>query len=187
MSSTTLNPPWSISNLLIPFWQTIGIFFLRQSVWMVVYAAQIQCRDSRKLLANGQRPLYFIAEAILRCIYTKFYHRANTRGKYVTGFYNSMINDMDGHIPLPLIIFTCTALHHALLEWQKNTGVHPKASKWKLKVDRSDRSNCFNSKNESGKNASCCAATGRKLVTLAGVADTYMFLMNTCNTLPESY
>jgi hypothetical protein len=39
-----------------------------------------------------------------------------------------MINDKDGHIPLPLIMFTCTALRHALLEWQKNKGVYPKAS-----------------------------------------------------------
>jgi len=56
----------------------------------------------------------------------------NNRGKYADGFYDSMINDKDGHIPLPLIMFTCTAFRHALLEWQKNTGVHPKASKSKL-------------------------------------------------------
>jgi len=31
------------------------------------------------------------------------------------------------------------------------------------------------------------AATGRKLLTSPGVADTYTFLMNTWNTLPESY
>jgi hypothetical protein len=62
-----------------------------------------------------------------------------------------MINDKDGHIPSPLIMFTCTALHHALLEWQKNKGVHPKASKSKLKADRPDRSNYFNYKNDSGK------------------------------------
>jgi hypothetical protein len=41
--------------------------------------------------------------------------------------------------------------------------------------------------NESGKNASCCAATDPKLLTSPGVADTYTFLMNTWNTLPESY
>ena len=34
---------------------------------------------------------------------------------------------------------------------------------------------------------SCCAATGRKLLTLPGVADMCTFLMNTWNTLPESY
>jgi len=28
---------------------------------------------------------------------------------------------------------------------------------------------------------------GRKLLTLAGIADMYTFLMNTWNTLPESY
>jgi hypothetical protein len=98
-----------------------------------------------------------------------------------------MINDKDSHIPSPLIMFTCTALRHALLEWQKNKGVHPKASKSKLKGDRPDRSKYFNHKNDGGKIASCCAVTGRKLLTSPGVADTYTFLMNTWNTLLESY
>jgi hypothetical protein len=64
---------------------------------------------------------------------------------------------------------------------------HPKASKSKLKADRPDRSNCFNHKNDGGKIASCCAVTGRKLFTSPVVADMYTFLMNTWNTLPESY
>jgi hypothetical protein len=98
-----------------------------------------------------------------------------------------MINDKDSHMPSPLIMFTCTALRHALLKWQKNKGVHPKASKSKPKADRPDRSNYFNHKNYGGKIASCCAVTGRKLLTSPGVADTYTFLMNTWNTLPESY
>jgi hypothetical protein len=98
-----------------------------------------------------------------------------------------MINDKDSHIPLPPIIFTCTALHHALLEWQKNNGVHPKACKSMLTADRPDRSNYFNHKNDGGKIASCYAVPGRKLLTSPGVADTYTFLMNTWNTLPESY
>jgi hypothetical protein len=50
-----------------------------------------------------------------------------------------MIDDKDGDIPSPLIMFTCTAFRHALLEWQKNQGVHKKASKSKLKADRPDR------------------------------------------------
>jgi hypothetical protein len=120
-------------------------------------------------------------------MYIKFYHRANNRGKCADGFYNFMINDKDGHIPLPLIMFTCTALRHALLEWQKNKGVHPKVSKSKLEADRPDRSNYFNHKNDGGKIAFCCALTGRKLLTSPGVADTYRFLINTWNTLPESY
>jgi len=98
-----------------------------------------------------------------------------------------MIDDKDGHIPLPLIMFTCTALRHALLEWQKNKGVHPKASKSQLKADRPDRLNYFNYKNDGGKNASCCAAMGRKSLTSTGIADTYAFLMNTWNTLLQSY
>jgi len=106
---------------------------------------------------------------------------------YADGVYNSMTDNKDGDIPLPLIMLTCTALRHVLLEWQKNKGVHPKASKSKVKADRLDRSNYFNYKNDSGKNVACCAATGRKLLTSPSVADMYTFLMNTWNTLPESY
>ena len=153
----------------------------------MVSTAQIQCRESRKLLTNSHSPLYFLVEAILQFIYIKFYHRANNRGKYADRFYNAMINDKDGGILLPLIMFTCTALGHTLLEWQKNKGVHPKASKSKLNADRPDRSNYFNYKNDGGKNESCCAATGCKLLTSPGVADMYILLMNTWNTLPESY
>jgi len=98
-----------------------------------------------------------------------------------------MIDDKDGHIPSPLVMFTCTVLRHAPLEWQKNKGVHPKASKLKLKADSPNRSNYFNCKKDGGKIASCCTVTGRKLLTPPGVADTYTFLMNTWNTLPESY
>jgi hypothetical protein len=102
---------------------------------------------------------------------------ANT--KYADGFYHSMIDHKDGHIAPPLIMFTCTALHHSLLEGQKKKAVHPKASKSKLKANRPDRSNYFNCKNDGGKIASCCAVTGRKMVTSSGVADTYILLMNT--------
>jgi hypothetical protein len=167
MISTSLNPLQSIWNSLIPFWQTISIVFLSQSVWKVVYTLQIQRKESRKLLTNGQRPLYFLAEAILQFIYVEFYHGANNRGEYADGFYNSMIDEKDGHIPSALITFTCTALHHALLEWQKNKGLHPKASKSKLKADRPDCSNYFNCKNEGDKIVSCCAVTGRIIVILA--------------------
>ena len=130
---------------------------------------------------------FFLAEAIPGCIYIKFYHQANNCSKYADGLHNSMIADKDGHIPTPLIMITCTILHHALLEWQTNKRIPPKASKSKLTADRPDRSNYFNYKNDSGKNASCCAATGCKLSTSPGVAATHTFLMNTWNTLPVSY
>jgi hypothetical protein len=146
MISTALNPMQSVWNSLIPFWQTICTFFLWQSVWKVVYAVQIQRRDCRKLLTNGQRPLYFLAEAIPGFIHIKFFHRANNRGKYADGFYNSMIDDKDSHIPSPLIMFTCTVLRHALLEGQKNKGVHSKASNSKLKADGPVHSNYFHYK-----------------------------------------
>jgi len=67
-----------------------------------------------------------------------------------------MIHDKDGHISSPLIMFTCTMVCDALLQWRNNNGVHPKVSKSKLKVDRPDHSNFFNHKNDSGKNTSCC-------------------------------
>jgi hypothetical protein len=53
MISTTLNPPQSIWNSLIRIWQTINIFFPKESVWNVVYAGQIQRRESSKLLTIG--------------------------------------------------------------------------------------------------------------------------------------
>jgi hypothetical protein len=96
-----------------------------------------------------------------------------------------MIDDKDGHIPSPLIMLTCTALRHALLEWQKNKGVHPKASKSKLKADRPDCSNYFNEKNDSGKNASCCGAQVVNLTWRCGhiyILDEY--LEHTTGELP---
>jgi hypothetical protein len=113
-------------------------------MWKVVYAVKIQHRGCRKLLTNHQCHQDFLAQAIPGFINIKVYHRANNRSKYTEGLYNFMIDDKDGHIPLPLIMFTCTALCHALVEWPKNKGVHPKASKSKLKADRPDHSNYFN-------------------------------------------
>jgi hypothetical protein len=98
-----------------------------------------------------------------------------------------MIHDKDGQIPSPLIMFTCTTLRHALLEWQKNTGVHLRASKSKMNSDRPDHPNYCNYMNDSGMNASCCAASGHKLLTSPAIANTYRFLINPWNTLPESY
>jgi hypothetical protein len=78
-------------------------------------------------------------------------------------------------------------LRPALLESQKNKGGSSKASQSKLKVDRPDHSNYFNYKNDSGKNASCCAVLGRKLLTSRCDEDTYTFSTNIWNTLLESY
>jgi hypothetical protein len=128
-----------------------------------------------------------LAEAITGFIYIRFYHQANYRGKYADGLFNSMINNKDGNIPSPLIMFTCTELRHALLEWQKYKGVHLKSSKSKLKADRPDCSKYFNHKHDGGKIASWCAVTGRVWLTSPGVADAYRFLTNTWNALPESY
>jgi hypothetical protein len=84
-------------------------------------------------------------------------------------------------------MFTSTAFPHALLEWQKNTGVDPKAFKSKLNADRPDLMSYFTYKNDGGKNASCYTATGRRLIISPDAAGTYTFVMNTWNTLPESY
>jgi hypothetical protein len=128
-----------------------------------------------------------MAEAIAQFIWIICYHRVNNPGMYADAFYNFMIKHKDGHIPSPLIMFTCTALHHSLLVWQKMKGVHATVSKSKLKAERPDRSKYFNHKNERGKIASCCAGMGPKLLTSPGVADMYTFLMNTRNALPERY
>jgi len=98
-----------------------------------------------------------------------------------------MIDHKDRHIPSPLIMFTCTTLCHALLVWQMNKGVHLKASKSKRKVDKPDSLNYFNYKNNSGKISFFCAVMSSKLLTSPGIADSYTFLMNPWNTLPESY
>jgi hypothetical protein len=123
----------------------------------------------------------------MRFSYIKFYHPVNNRGRYADRFYNSMIDYKDSHIPSPLIMVTCTVLHHALMEWQKNKGVHLKGSISKLKADRPDRSNYFNYKNDCGMITSCCTVLDRKLLTSPCVADTYSFLVNTWDTLLESY
>jgi hypothetical protein len=60
-------------------------------------------------------------------------------------------------------MYTCTALSHALLEWEKNKGVHPKDYKLKLNADRPDDLNYFNHNNDGGKISACCAVTGCKL------------------------
>jgi len=98
-----------------------------------------------------------------------------------------MIDEKDGHIPSPLIMFTCTVLSNILLEWHKCQGVYPNASKWYLKADKPDGFNNFHCQNAGGMILSYCAVTGCKLLTLPGIADTYPCLMNIWNTLPESY
>jgi len=153
----------------------------------VAYVAQIQHRESQMLPTNGQCPLHSLAAVIPRCICIKLYHWANNRGRHADRFHNSMIHNKDVHIPLPLIMFTCTDFCHALLEWQKNKRIHPKAPKSKLKADRPDYLNYFNYNNDGGTNTFSCGAMGCKLLTSPGIADTYTFLRNTWNTLPESY
>jgi hypothetical protein len=135
---------------------------------------------------NGQRPLYFLPDAIPGVATSNFILGGMTCSKYADGYYNSVIDDKDSYIPSPPIMFTYTALRHAPLDWQKNKGVHLKASKFKLKADRPDRSNYFNYKNDGGKIPSCWAAKGPKLLTSPGIVDRYTILMNTWNTLPES-
>jgi len=155
-------------------------------MWKVVYTFKIQPRVNRKQLMNGQHPLHFVVEAIPGIIYIKFYPQLNSRGKYANGFHNSMIDDKDRNIPSPLIMCTCTALHHAVREGQKTKGVHPKLSKSKLKAGRPDRSNFFNYKHGSSEHAACCTSMGCKSLILPGGADRYTFLTNTWNILPES-
>jgi len=93
-------------------------------------------------------------------MYIKVYHWGNNDSRNGDGFSNSMIDDMDGHIPRPLIMITCTALCHALLEWQKNKGVHSKACKTQHKADSPDRLNYFKYNNDGCKSSSSCSPTG---------------------------
>ena len=106
--------------------------------------------------------------------YIKFCHQVNNCGNYADRFYNFIIDEMNCHTPSPLIRITCTVLSHAPLEWQKNKGVHPKASKSNMKVDTPDHLNHFNYNNDSGKNAFCCAVNGHKLSNLPGIAERYL-------------
>jgi hypothetical protein len=111
---------------------------------------------------NSQSLLHFLPEVIPKLIYVKIYHPGKNCSKYAVGCKNSMIDNEDGHIPSALIMFTCTTLCHTLLQCQRNTCLHPKGSKSKLKEDRGDDSNYFNMRNYSDKKTSCCAATERK-------------------------
>jgi len=94
----------------------------------VVYAVQIQPRESQKLLTNDTRPLHFLAEAIRQFIDIKFYRRENNRGKYGDWFHITIIDDKDSYISSSLIMFTCATLRHAYLEGQRIKGVHRKPS-----------------------------------------------------------
>jgi len=85
-----------------------------------VYVVQIQLSECQELLTNGQSPLYFLADEIPLFINIKLYHPANNFAKSADALYNSMIDDRDGHIPSPMIMFTCTTLRDSLLVWQKN-------------------------------------------------------------------
>lgn len=98
-----------------------------------------------------------------------------------------MINDQYRHIPSPLIMFTWTASLHDLQDCQMYNGVVLKGSKSMVNAGRPDRSNHPNYKFDSGPVACCCAATARKMLTSPGIAARYTLLMNTWNTLQESY
>jgi hypothetical protein len=60
---------------------------------------------------------------------THFFIGKITAVRMLMDFILPRFDDKDVHIPSPLIMITSTALRHALLEWQKNKLVHPKASK----------------------------------------------------------
>jgi hypothetical protein len=54
-------------------------------------------------------------------------------------------------------------------------------------VGRTDRSNYFNYKNDTGKNASYYTTMDHKLFTSPGIADMNTLMINTWNTPPERY
>jgi hypothetical protein len=89
-----------------------------------------------------------------------------------------MVDDKDGHIPSSQIMFTCTVVRQAFLQWHKKQGVYWNAFESKLVADRLDHSNYFNYKNDSTKIASGCAALGPKWLTSPVIAEKCTFLMN---------
>jgi len=115
MISTTLNLMRSIWKSLIPFWQRISTYFQWQRVWQVVNTVQIQRRESRELLMNAQRPLYILVVVIPGYIDIKLYHQVNNVSRYADGYHHSIIDNMDGQILPPLIMYTCTVLRHTIL------------------------------------------------------------------------
>jgi len=85
MISTTLNPPqecfeFSDSRLA----DNEYLFPLADHVEGDV-CGPIERRGSQKLITNGKRPLYFLAEAILRFVYIKFDHQVNNSIKDADG------------------------------------------------------------------------------------------------------
>jgi len=107
----------------------------------VVYTVHNVGRESRKPHTTSQRPLYIQVQAIRGYIYLKLTHQVNSWSQLAYGLYNCMIDDNDGHIPLPLVMFTCTTMRHALQKWKQNNGVPVKASKSMQKSDRLESSN----------------------------------------------
>ena len=70
------------------------------------------------------RASYFLAEEIPQYIYYQFFKRQRKRGRHAEGFHHWMREK----VPAVLVILTCTALHHALKEWEKNGGSPPQKS-----------------------------------------------------------
>jgi len=68
-------------------------------------------------------------------------------------------------------------LLNVLLEWHKNKGVGPKASKSKLNADSPDGSNDFTYQNDFCKNASTFDAMGPTMFTLPDVVHAYTFFL----------
>ena len=74
-----------------------------------------------------EAPLVVLGRSHSRLYIYKVLHQSNNRGKYSDGFYNFMVVDNGRQMPSPLIIYTCTAFRHFLLEWKRNSGTSPKA------------------------------------------------------------
>ena len=67
------------------------------------------------------RASYFLAEEIPQYIYYQFFKRQRKRGRHAESYHHWMREK----VPAVLVVLTCTALHHALKEWEKNGGVQP--------------------------------------------------------------
>ena len=121
-------------------------------------------------MRNMKRPLWFLTEAVPNFIYIKFFRRSNSRGKYADGFYNFMIADKEGQIPTPLIIYTCAAFRHSLLEWEKNGGAPPKARSKLETQAKQNPATYFNYKNDGGSTPSFLKRKSRSTTNQALLA-----------------
>ena len=124
---------------------------------------------------------YFLAEENPQYIFYQFFKRQRKCGKHADGFHHWMREKM----PMVLVVLTCTALYHALMEWEKNKAAPLQkpdtieSSGWK----RGEWEYYFTQLNDGGLFSQIVTATPIFLHS----PEIYTQLMNTWNGLPPHY